>query len=288
MIGKVAVIGAGVMGTGISQVLAEHHIDVILVDLEQAILEQALTTIRQNIRLNMLMGKMNRDLDLDVLFSFIHMTTSLNDIQNVDFVIENTTEKWTTKARIYPEIDDICPPDCIFAANTSAISITRLADLTRRADKVLGMHFMNPVPQKPIVETIRGKHTSDTTIDRAASFLAQINKRHIVVNDAPGFVANRISHLYINEAIRVVQEKIGSAEQVDAIFRQCYNHETGPLETADLIGLDTVLLTLEALYQSLADPKFRPAPLLQQMVDAGLYGRKSGQGFYKYYESPRV
>ncbi|WJY16472.1 3-hydroxyacyl-CoA dehydrogenase family protein [Pectobacteriaceae bacterium CE90] len=282
MIGKVAVIGAGVMGTGISQVLAEHHIDVILVDLEQAILEQALTTIRQNIRLNMLMGKMNRDLDLDVLFSFIHMTTSLNDIQDVDFVIENTTEKWTTKARIYPEIDDICPPDCIFAANTSAISITRLADLTRRADKVLGMHFMNPVPQKPIVETIRGKHTSDTTIDRAASFLAQINKRHIVVNDAPGFVANRISHLYINEAIRVVQEKIGSAEQVDAIFRQCYNHETGPLETADLIGLDTVLLTLEALYQSLADPKFRPAPLLQQMVDAGLYGRKSGQGFYKY------
>ncbi|WJV65564.1 3-hydroxyacyl-CoA dehydrogenase family protein [Pectobacteriaceae bacterium CE70] len=282
MIGKVAVIGAGVMGTGISQVLAEHHIDVILVDLEHAILENALTTIRQNIRLNMLMGKMNRDLDLNVLFSLIHVTTSLNDIQDVDFVIENTTEKWATKVKIYPEIDDICPPDCIFAANTSAISITRLADLTRRADKVLGMHFMNPVPQKPVVETIRGKHTSDATIDRAASFLAQINKRHIVVNDAPGFVANRISHLYINEAIRVVQEKIGSAEQVDAIFRQCYNHETGPLETADLIGLDTVLLTLEELYQRLADPKFRPAPLLQQMVDAGLYGRKSGQGFYKY------
>lgn len=282
MINKVAVIGAGVMGIGVSQVLAEHDIDVILVDVEQGILDNALSTVRQNLRLSMLMGKTRKDLDLDALLSHIHMTLSLNDIHDVDFVIENATEKWTVKSKIYPAIDDICHAECLFAANTSAISITRLAALTQRPDKVLGMHFMNPVPQKPVIETVRGNATTDATLERAAAFLAQINKRHIVVNDAPGFVANRISHLFINEAVWVVQEKVGTAEQVDAIFRQCYNHQTGPLETADLIGLDTVLLTLEELYQSLGDAKFRPAPLLQEMVAQGLYGRKSGQGFYKY------
>ncbi|MFS2223854.1 3-hydroxyacyl-CoA dehydrogenase family protein [Pantoea sp. B65] len=282
MIGKVAVIGAGVMGTGISQVLAEHQIDVILVDLAPAILEDALAAIRQNLRLSMLMGKTSKELDLSALLAHISVTTSLKEIKHADFVIENITEKWIAKAEIYPEMDSICQPDCIFAANTSAISITRLAGLTRRADKVLGMHFMNPVPQKAMVETVRGRYTSNLTLERAEALLARINKHHIIVNDTPGFVANRISHLFINEAIWVVQEKTGSAEQVDAIFQHCYNHETGPLATADLIGLDTVLLTLEELYQSLANDKFRPAPLLQQMVASGLYGRKSGQGFYKY------
>lgn len=282
MINKVAVIGAGVMGVGVSQVLVEHHIDVVLVDLEQRILDNALSTIRQNLRLSMLMGKISKDLDLNALLSNIQLTTSLSDIQPVEFVIENATEKVAIKEKIYPQIDKICHPECLFAANTSAISITRLAALTQRPDKVLGMHFMNPVPQKPVVETVRGNHTSDATLERAAAFLAQIDRQHIVVNDAPGFVANRISHLFINEAIRVVEEKVGNAEQVDAIFRQCYSHETGPLETADLIGLDTVLLTLEELYRSLGDPKFYPAPLLREMVAHGLYGRKSGQGFYKY------
>lgn len=282
MIGKVAVIGAGVMGTGIAQVLAEHEIEVILVDLEPVILENALAAVKQNLRLSMLMGKTDKRLDLPTVLERISPTTSLDDLRSVDFVIENVTEKWAVKAEIYPRIDRICHPDCIFSANTSAISITRLASLTQRPSQVLGIHFMNPVALKPVVETIRGKNTSDATLEKAEVFLAQINKRQIVVNDAPGFVANRISHVFINEAIWVVQEQTGSAEQVDAIFKQCYCHQAGPLETADLIGLDTVLLTLEELHQSLADPKFLPAPLLRQMVAAGMYGRKSGQGFYKY------
>lgn len=282
MIGKVAVIGAGVMGTGIAQVLAEHEIEVILVDLEPVILENALAAVKQNLRLSMLMGKTDKRLDLPTVLERISPTTSLDDLRSVDFVIENVTEKWAVKAEIYPRIDRICHPDCIFSANTSAISITRLASLTQRPSQVLGIHFMNPVALKSVVETIRGKNTSDATLAKAEAFLAQINKRQIVVNDAPGFVANRISHVFINEAIWVVHEQTGSAEQVDAIFKQCYSHQAGPLETADLIGLDTVLLTLEELYQSLADPKFLPAPLLRQMVAAGMYGRKSGQGFYKY------
>jgi 3-hydroxybutyryl-CoA dehydrogenase len=200
----------------------------------------------------------------------------------VGFVIENVTEKWEIKQKVYVQLDAICPKPCIFAANTSAIPITRLASVTRRAPKVIGMHFMNPVPLKPMVEVIRGVHTSDETVETAKNFLAQMGKECIIVNDSPGFVSNRVLMLAINEAIYLLQEQVASAEDVDRIFKTCFGHKMGPLETADLIGLDTVLYSIKVLYESFNDSKYRPCPLLKKMVDAGLYGQKSGQGFYTY------
>ena len=170
----------------------------------------------------------------------------------------------------------------MFAANTSAIPITRIASLTRRPARVIGMHFMNPVPLKPVVEVIRGYYTADETVALAQGLLAGMGKEGVVVNDSPGFVSNRVLMLTINEAIFLLHEGVAAAEDVDKIFKGCFGHKMGPLETADLIGLDTILLSIEVLYESFNDSKYRPCPLLKKMVDAGLYGQKSGQGFYTY------
>lgn len=186
------------------------------------------------------------------------------------------------KKDVYEKIDAICPKESVFAANTSAIPITRIASITKRNPQVIGLHFMNPVPMKPIVEAIRGYHTSEETVKTAKKLLAQMNKKCILVNDSPGFVSNRVLMLTINEAIFVLQEKIASVSEVDRIFKSCFGHKMGPLETADLIGLDTILFSIEVLYESFNDSKYRPCPLLRKMVDAGLYGCKSGQGFYTY------
>jgi 3-hydroxybutyryl-CoA dehydrogenase len=217
-----------------------------------------------------------------VRLDLIEATTDYSRLSDVDFVVENITEKWELKKEIYPKLDEICAPDVVFAANTSAISITRLASLTNRPEQVLGMHFMNPVPMKPTVEVIRGWHTTDTTLDTALTLLADMGKEGIVVADAPGFVSNRVLMLTVNEAIHLVAERVATAEEVDRIFKSCFGHKMGPLETADLIGLDTILYSVEVLYESFNDGKYRPCPLLKQMVDAGLHGRKSGQGFYTY------
>jgi 3-hydroxybutyryl-CoA dehydrogenase len=203
-------------------------------------------------------------------------------LNNVDFVIENATEKFEIKKEIYAQIDQVCPEHCVFAANTSAISITRLASLTKRPERVLGMHFMNPVPMKSMVEMVRGYHTADETIATAQSLLASMGKESIVVNDSPGFVSNRVMMLTINEAIFVVHEQVATVEEVDRMFKGCFGHKMGPLETADLIGLDTILLSLEVLYDSYNDSKYRPCPLLKKVVDAGMHGRKNGRGFYSY------
>ena len=212
----------------------------------------------------------------------IEATTDYSRLSDVDFVVENITEKWELKKEIYPKLDEICAPGVVFAANTSAISITRLAALTNRPEQVLGMHFMNPVPMKPTVEVIRGWHTSDQTLDTALKLLADMGKEGIVVADAPGFVSNRVLMLTVNEAVHLVAERVATAEEIDRIFKSCFGHKMGPLETADLIGLDTILYSVEVLYESFNDGKYRPCPLLKQMVDAGLHGRKSGQGFYTY------
>jgi 3-hydroxybutyryl-CoA dehydrogenase len=171
---------------------------------------------------------------------------------------------------------------CVLAVNTSAIPITRIAGLTSRPASVIGMHFMNPVPFKPTVEVIRGFHTSEATIAVAKGLLARMNKECVVVNDSPGFVTNRVMMLTVNEAMFLVQEQVAAVPEVDHLFKQCFGHKMGPLETADLIGLDTVLLSIEVLYESLGDSKYRPCPLLRKMVDAGLFGRKNGRGFYEY------
>lgn len=280
---RIGVIGAGVMGVGVAQALAQTQHDVVLIDIHDDILAQAKDQIYQNIRLSRLFNRpQETDKSPDELISQIHFTTDYQQLQDVDFVVENSTEKWQIKKEIYPQLDAICPPETVFAANTSCISITRIGSVTKRADRIVGMHFMNPVPMKPTVEVIRGYHTSDEALDIAQQFLAGMNKDCIVVNDSPGFVSNRVLMLTINEAAFLLHEGVSTAEDVDQIFKKCFGHKMGPLETADLIGLDTILYSIEVLHESFADSKYRPCPLLQKMVDAGLYGRKSGTGFYSY------
>lgn len=280
---KVGVIGAGVMGTGVAQNLAQRGIRAVLVDVSDGVLAKARETVFNALRMAVMFRRDDAPaIDPEQALTLIEFTTDYSRLADVDFVVENVVEKLAIKSEIYPKLDAICPPDCIFAVNTSAISITKLAGLTRRPDRVLGMHFMNPVPMKNTVEVIRGHHTSEATLTRGKAFLAQLGKEAVVVNDMPGFVSNRVLMLTVNEAICLVHDQVAPAADVDKIFRSCFGHKMGPLETADLIGLDTILYSLDELYAAYGDPKFRRCPLLQKMVDAGLHGRKSGEGFYKY------
>ena len=279
---KVGVIGAGVMGAGVGQSLAQGGMEAVLVDVSDEILERAQGEIRKNLRFQGMFQKDVKKESADAVLGRVRFTTLLEELGDVDFVVENVPEKWEIKREIYPRIDAICPERAVFAVNTSCYSITRVGALTRRPDKVIGMHFMNPVPLKPMVEVIRGHHTSEETIATARGFLGQMGKDCILVNDMPGFVSNRILMLTINEAVYVLQDGVATAEQVDQLFKTCFGHKMGPLETADLIGLDTILYSIEALYESYSDSKYRPCPLLKKMVDAGMHGRKNGKGFYDY------
>jgi 3-hydroxybutyryl-CoA dehydrogenase len=279
---KVGVVGAGVMGVGLGQSLAQTGHEAVLVDVSEEILEHAKAEIRKNLRFQGMFQKDAKKEDPAAVLGRIHFTTLLEDLGDVDFVIENVPEKWEIKREIYPRIDAICPERAVFAVNTSCYSITRVGALTKRPDRVIGMHFMNPVPMKPMVEAIRGHHTSEATIGTARQLLRQMGKDCILVNDMPGFVSNRVLMLTINEAVYVLQDGVATSEQVDQLFKTCFGHKMGPLETADLIGLDTILYSIEALYESYNDSKYRPCPLLKKMVDAGLHGRKNGKGFYDY------
>jgi 3-hydroxybutyryl-CoA dehydrogenase len=285
---KVGIIGAGVMGVGVGQSVAQSGMEAVLVDISDEVLARARAEIQKNLRFSGMFqkggaaSKGTAKEDSATVLGRIRFTTSLDDLGDVDFVVENVPEKWELKSPIYPRIDVICPQHAVFAVNTSCYSITRVGALTKRPDRVIGMHFMNPVPLKPMVEAIRGHHTSESTIAIARHFLGQMGKDCILVNDMPGFVTNRVLMLTINEAVYVVQDGVATAEQVDQIFKTCFGHKMGPLETADLIGLDTILYSVEALYESYSDSKYRPCPLLKKMVDAGLHGRKNGKGFYDY------
>jgi 3-hydroxybutyryl-CoA dehydrogenase len=281
---KVGVIGAGVIGVGVAHSLAQTGHLVILIDISGQILDRARRDIARDLRYAALFDATIRKANHSEILSRIEFTTEYDRLNGVDMVVENSTESWDVKEWIYPQLDRICRPECIIAANTSAISITRLAATTQRPDRVIGMHFMNPVPQKSVVEVIKGWHSSEETVQAARDFLDQLGKQAIVVNDMPGFVSNRVLMLAINEAIFVLQDNVASPSDVDEIFVKCFAHKMGPLATADLIGLDTVLLTLGVLYESYNDSKYRPCPLLRQMVDAGLRGRKSGKGFFDYPE----
>ncbi|GAB4199311.1 MAG: 3-hydroxyacyl-CoA dehydrogenase family protein [Roseiflexaceae bacterium] len=281
-VNRVGVVGAGVMGRGLAQNLAQSRLPVTLLDVSDAILESARAEIRRNLRLAKMLDPQSLTEPIDAVLERISFTTEYAPFAEVDFVVENVVEKWEVKRAIYPQLDAVCPPHTVYAANTSAISITRIAGITNRPAQVLGMHFMNPVPMKPMVEVIRGFHTSEQTIQTARDLLAAMGKECVVVQDMPGFVSNRVLMLTINEAVFLLQDQVASAEEVDKIFRSCFGHKMGPLETADLIGLDTILLSIEVLYESYNDSKYRPCPLLKKMVDAGLYGRKNGRGFYTY------
>ncbi len=280
----IGVVGAGTIGRGVAQSFAEHGFSVVLVDIDAAVLTSATSSMRQLIRLQSLfVGSEERTgIDVEASLARIKTSTDVADLALVDFVIENVTEDWDIKRAVYQDIDRITRPEVVLAANTSAIPITRVAAVTGRPDRVLGLHFMNPVPMMHMVEVMRGVHTSQKTLDLAAGLLRALGKEGVVVGDFPGFITNRVLMLTINEAIFSVQDGVASACDIDRIFKGCFGHKMGPLETGDLIGLDTILNSITVLYEGYRDSKYRPAPLLQQMVDAGHLGRKTGRGFYDY------
>lgn len=279
---RIGVVGAGTMGIGVSQLFAEGGHEVVLVDLTDRQLTHAKAVIFQNLRMIPLVRPSAPRHRPEDVIGRIRFTTDLKDIGGVDYVIENVTENWEVKRGLYEEMDGLCPDGVAFGVNTSAIPITRVASVTRRPPEVIGTHFMNPAHLKPTVEVIRGFHTSDETIRRTAALLDSVGKNSVVVADSPGFVTNRVLMLTVNEAIFLLHEGVATAAEIDRLFKECFGHSMGPLETTDLIGLDTVLYSLEVLYDNLNEPKYRPCPLLRTMVDAGLYGRKSGRGFFTY------
>lgn len=269
------------MGRGVAQNAATHGVRAVLVDCERVALDSALTEIHNGLRFSALFGKASGDAGL--LMDRIEVCTDLERLNGAEYVVENITEDWALKQALYRSLDRICPPSCVFAANTSALSITKIGALVSAPERVIGVHFMNPVPMTKTVEVIRGFHTSEQSLRKTEAMLTSLGKDWVLVNDSPGFISNRVLMLTINEAIFLLQERVAeNPESVDRVFKSCFGHKMGPLETADLIGLDTILRSLEVLLESYSDPKFRPCPLLKKMVDAGLHGRKSHRGFYEY------
>lgn len=277
---KIGVLGAGVMGVGVAQCAALAADQVVLIDIDKAQLRRAQSQIRENLRVQRLFG--SRPKGSSGIMDRITFTTNYEELRDADFVIENVVENWMVKEKVYRQIDTICSERCVFGANTSAISITRLGSATSRPDRVVGMHFMNPAPLKPMVEVVRGYHTSESALETAKAVLRAMGKQCVVVKDLPGFVSNRVLMIMINEAVFLVHEQVATPEEIDLLFKTCFGHKMGPIETADLIGLDTILYSLEVLYESYNDDKYRPCPLLKKMVWAGHHGIKSGRGFYDY------
>ena len=278
---KVMVLGAGQMGGGIAQVCAQAGLEVVLRDINDELVERGMKLIEKNLSRSVEKGRMTED-EKNVILGRFTTTLSLADGKDADLVIEAIVEDAKIKRETFAALDEICPPHAILASNTSSLPITQIAAATKRPEKVIGMHFMNPVPVMKLVEVIRGIATSDETYQVIDNLSKKLDKVPVEVNDFPGFVSNRILLPMINEAVYCLMEGVGTVEGIDTVMKLGMNHPMGPLALADLIGLDTCLAIMEVLYDGFKDSKYRPCPLLRKYVSAGWLGRKSGRGFYTY------
>tara|TARA_B100000003_G_scaffold184665_1_gene178440 strand:+ start:2965 stop:3807 length:843 start_codon:yes stop_codon:yes gene_type:complete len=278
---RIAVIGAGQMGNGITQVAASAGYEVLMVDIKQEFVDRGMATIQKSLSKLVSKERMSQS-DADETLARITTTTNRNDCADVDLVVEAVPEILDLKTSIFSELDEICKPECILASNTSSISISTIANATSRPDKVIGMHFMNPVPIMKLVEIINGDQTSEATNTAVVEAAERMGKTALSCNDSPGFVSNRILCPMLNEAILTLQEGVAEPAAIDGIMKLGMNHPIGPLALSDLIGLDTVLHIMNVLHEGLNDDKYAPADLLKSMVAEGKLGRKSGEGFYKY------